>query len=776
MGDPQRSDAVESDRRSSPRFPADELGKASVRLLGGSEVTLINFSERGLLFQSETRLLVGARGTVRIVVGTETTIAAGTVVRSLVQGMASGKLAFHTALALDQPLALAAVVAARERERLKAEARAPQPEPAELEPEPEPVDTPAPVADVPVPAGKTIEKRSQKKRAETPVETPEPPAEAPPSIPAPAPVAVAPEPPPVVAAVPAPPPPPMAPAPLEPAKPAAPVGSGFGDTGFDSGSWSDSAAETAAAGLSVLFVSTSKERTSRLQGILAGHRRDIVLTTVMHSKAETIAAIARQHDVLLFDFSIGPEALERTLSALRTSPLGASVAVLVPQQTALPPAVSALANACVIETTSGDLLVAALRDAAWTPWQPVDGQDEADGPRPDLFWKAFDALPVPVLVVDDAGTILHANRAGTKLADGVEILGKPLASFFVAEDGPAIAKLIADGFAGGYEDTPVFTAPADGQTVQVVLQALSVLPGAGGQRQLAMRCELRAEAGAPEPPAPAGPDLAAEIAALNESRDELAQIADATRGELKRLCEELEELRGQANTARRERDELRGQLEIAQRDLERARELERTGAAKIAELERVVADSARTEVAAARAQGQLAASTEELSTLRNELDLLRLRTTSQGADAERTAVRYAAIETSARQAVEELKTARTDAQRLTRERDQAVAAVEAERARANAAVEAVREETKKPRKVGGDDAGTPATAKLQRQVDELRAELKQEQDARKELEELLDQNASNLEQTIQDYEERLEALGAGVEDKRPSKPKKSRQG
>ena len=775
MGDPQRSDAVESDRRSSPRFPADVLGKASVRLLGGSEVTLINFSERGLLFQSETRLLVGARGTVRIVVGTETTIAAGTVVRSLVQGMASGKLAFHTALALDQPLALAAAVAARERERIKAEARAPKPEP--VEPEPEPVEAPAPVADVPVPTGKTIEKRSPKKRGETPappVETPEPPAEAPAPIPVPAPVAVAPEPPPAVAAVPASPPPPMAPAPLEPAKPAAPVSSGFGDTGFDSGSWSDSAAETAAAGLSVLFVSTSKERTSRLQGVLAGHRRDIVLTTVMHSKAETIAAIARQHDVLLFDFSIGPEALERTLSALRTSPLGASVAVLVPQQTALPPAVSSLANACVIETTSGDMLVAALRDAAWTPWQPVDGHDEADAPRPDIFWKAFDALPVPVLVVDDAGTILHANGACTKLADGVEILSKPLASFFVAEDGPAIAKLIADGFAGGYEDTPVFTAPADGQTVQVVLQALSVLPG-GEQRQLAMRCELRAEAGAPEPPAPAGPDLAAEIAALNESRDELAQIADATRGELKRLCEELEELRGQANAARRERDELRGQLEIAQRDLERARELERTGAAKIAELERVVADSARTEVAAARAQGQLAASTEELSTLRSELDLLRLRTTSQGADAERTAVRYSAIETSARQAMEELKTARTDAQRLTRERDQALAAAEAERARADAALTAVRDDAKKSRKIVTDDAVALTAAKLQRQVEELRAELQQEQDARKELEELLDQNAANLEQTIQDYEERLEALGAGVEDKRPAKPKK-RQG
>src|SRR3954471_11391437 len=588
MGEPKRSDAVESDRRSSPRFPADMLGKASVRLLGGSEVTLVNFSERGLLFQSETRLLVGARGTVRIVVGAETTVAAGTVVRSLVQGMASGKLAFHTALALDQPLALAAAVAARERAR--AEAAAPKPvtiedasiEEAPVEPVPAepvraaavPVEAPAPAVQAPVPTGKTIEKKSRK-RVETPAPAPEAPA---PLVEAPVPVAAQPETAPAVAEAPAPPPPaPPPPAPAPPARvtPAAPTSSGFGDDGFGGGSfgWSDPAAETAPAGLSVLFVSTTKERTSRVQAILAGHRHDIVLTAVMHSKAEAIAAIARQHDVLLFDFSIGPEALERTLSALRASPLGASIAILVPQQTALPPGVSSLANACVIETGSGDMLVAALRDAAWTPWQPVDGQDEADAPRADLFWKVFDALPVPVLVVDAGGLILHANAACTRLADGVEILSKPLASFFVAEDAPAIAKLIADGFAGGYEDTPVFTAPADGQTVQVVLQALSVLPGAGEQRQLAMRCELRAEARAPEPPAPAGPDLAAEIAALNESRDELAQIADATRGELKRLCEEREESRGRATAARRERDELRGQLEIAQRDLERAREL-----------------------------------------------------------------------------------------------------------------------------------------------------------------------------------------------------------
>src|SRR6185436_5589376 len=112
-----------------------------------------NFSERGLLFQSETRLLVGARGTVRIVVGTETTIAAGTVVRSLVQGMASGKLAFHTALALDQPLALAATVEARERQK------APAAKPAA--PAPDAVEAPPAEPVAPSPAGKTIEKKSK---------------------------------------------------------------------------------------------------------------------------------------------------------------------------------------------------------------------------------------------------------------------------------------------------------------------------------------------------------------------------------------------------------------------------------------------------------------------------------------------------------------------------------------------------------------------------------------------------------------------------------------
>jgi hypothetical protein len=757
MGEPQRSDAPESDRRSYPRFAAELLGKHSVRLLGGSEVTLINFSERGLLFQSETRLLVGARGTVRIVVGTDTTIAAGTVVRSLVQGMASGKLAFHTALALDQPLALAAAVEARER--AKAPAARPAPPPAPVEPPPvEPVAAP--------PAGKTIEKKSKKLAA---AKAPEP--EPAPPVPEPAPEA-----PPVAREVTAPPPLPVA-APAS--EPPAPVsdrnGGGFGDDGFGGGSfgWADTA-EPASAALSVLFVSTTKERTSRVQGVLASHAHDIALTTIVHSKADALAEIACQHDVLLFDFAIGPDALERTLTALRSSPLGASIAIFVPTRTELPASVSSLANACVIETPSGELLAAALRDAAWTPWQPVETPAGAT-PRDDLFWKAFDALPVPVLVVDDGGAIVHANAACARLAEGVELDGRALASLFVPGDAGAIAALIANGLAGGQHDAPVLTAPADGgSSTQVVLQALSVLPGAAGRAELAVRCELRAEA--PAAVVPAGPDLAAEIAALTENRDELTQIVAAAGAELTLRREELEEARGQIAAARRERDELRGQLEIAQRDLERARELERAGAAKVTGLERALSDASLAETALGRAQGQQAAAVEELRTVRAELDALKARVDGEAAEAGRTASRYTAIEAGARQAIDELKTARSEVQRLTRERDQALAAVEAERAKAStAAAAAVRDEGRRGRKLVTDDAAAASAAKLQRQVDELRAELKQEQDARRELEELLDQNAENLEQTIQDYEAKLEALGAGAEDKR-AKPKKSQRG
>jgi hypothetical protein len=776
MGEPQRSDAPESDRRQAPRFAAELLGKASVRLLGGSEVTLINFSERGILFQSETRLLVGARGTVRIVVGNETVIAAGTVVRSLVQGMASGKLAFHTALALDQPLALATAVEARERAKAAAARPAPA-TPAPVEPEPEPAAA-APVPPAPpIPSGKTIEKRSHKggdkaadksdrkaeRRAPVAEVAPPPPPAPPPepeSGPEPAPVAAITEAPPAVVVT-------MPAAPL-PAIDGA-TGSGF-DGGFESGSfgWSDAPAEPAVAALSVLFVSTTKERIARVQGVLAGQRHDIALTTLVHSKADALGDVARQHDVLLFDFAIGPDALERTLSALRTSPLGASIAILVPQQTALPASVSSLANACVIETTSPELFAAALRDAAWTPWQPVDAPAPASAH--DVIWKAFDALPVAVVAVDADGTIVHANAASARLADGADLAGRTLASFFAPGYHDAVTGLVRDGLAQKQDGTLIEAPPLEGDGVRVVLEALSVIPGAAGQPTLAVRCELRSERAA-EPPPPPVPDLSAEVAALTDSHDALTRALERATHDAAMMREELDEGLVQLSAARRERDELRGQLEIVQRDLERARELQAAGAAKIAELEKAASDHVQVHDGLARLQGQHATALDDLRAARAELDALKGRIASESAESDRSAARSVAIEAGARQAIEELKTARADVQRLTRERDQALAAVEAEKTRAAQAVAAARDDAAKGRKKIGaaDDATALTVTKLQRLVDELRGELKQEQESRKELEELLDQNAANLEQTIQDYEERLEALGAGVEDKRPKK-------
>ena len=161
--------------------------------------------------------------------------------------------------------------------------------------------------------------------------------------------------------------------------------------------------------------------------------------------------------------------------------------------------------------------------------------------------------------------------------------------------------------------------------------------------------------------------------------------------------------------------------------------------------------------------------------VRHELDALRLRTTSQGADAERSAVRHAAIETSAAAGD---RGAEDGSRRRPAADPRARPGPRGRRRRAGPGRRRARrgrDDAKKSRKIGGDDAAAHSAAKLQRQIDELRAEVKQEQDARRELEELLDQNAENLEQTIQDYEAKLEALGAGAEDKRASKPKK-RQG
>ena len=76
------------------------------RLVGGSEVRLMDFARRGVLLESDTRLLIGAKATIKITT-TDTAISVrGHVVRSRVAGVKGGALMYHTALALEEDLGL----------------------------------------------------------------------------------------------------------------------------------------------------------------------------------------------------------------------------------------------------------------------------------------------------------------------------------------------------------------------------------------------------------------------------------------------------------------------------------------------------------------------------------------------------------------------------------------------------------------------------------------------------------------------------------------------
>lgn len=94
------------ERRIDQRHDARSLGPVVARLVGGSEVRLMDFARRGVLLESDTRMLIGAKATIKITT-TDTTISVrGHVVRSRVAGVKGGALMYHTALALEEELGL----------------------------------------------------------------------------------------------------------------------------------------------------------------------------------------------------------------------------------------------------------------------------------------------------------------------------------------------------------------------------------------------------------------------------------------------------------------------------------------------------------------------------------------------------------------------------------------------------------------------------------------------------------------------------------------------
>jgi hypothetical protein len=96
-----RGDA--DDRRRAPRHDAHKLGSVITRVIGGGEVKLLDFSRSGILIESDARLAIGAKATIRLTTTDASLTVRGEVVRSKVAGV-NGTIVYHTALALDDDL------------------------------------------------------------------------------------------------------------------------------------------------------------------------------------------------------------------------------------------------------------------------------------------------------------------------------------------------------------------------------------------------------------------------------------------------------------------------------------------------------------------------------------------------------------------------------------------------------------------------------------------------------------------------------------------------
>jgi hypothetical protein len=121
----QRKDSSQddSDRRRAPRHQAAKLGKLITRVIGGGEVKLLDFSRSGVLIESDTRLTIGQKATIRLTTTDATLTVTGKVVRSRVASV-NGAIVYHTAFALDDDLTALEQNVSRPRKDAKKESRA----------------------------------------------------------------------------------------------------------------------------------------------------------------------------------------------------------------------------------------------------------------------------------------------------------------------------------------------------------------------------------------------------------------------------------------------------------------------------------------------------------------------------------------------------------------------------------------------------------------------------------------------------------------------------
>jgi hypothetical protein len=90
------------ERRAELRVPASTLGEVKSRLIGGSEFALLNYTSTGIYGQSPSRLLVGARVSVRLATATLDAVVRGRVVRSSLTAVQAGVPRYEVAVSLEQ--------------------------------------------------------------------------------------------------------------------------------------------------------------------------------------------------------------------------------------------------------------------------------------------------------------------------------------------------------------------------------------------------------------------------------------------------------------------------------------------------------------------------------------------------------------------------------------------------------------------------------------------------------------------------------------------------
>jgi hypothetical protein len=96
-----KSPQASQDRRAESREQAASLTDVRTRLVGGSDLTLLNYTSRSLYGQSSSRLLVGARISVRLATATLQAVIAGRVVRSTLTKLVDGVPRYEFAIALE---------------------------------------------------------------------------------------------------------------------------------------------------------------------------------------------------------------------------------------------------------------------------------------------------------------------------------------------------------------------------------------------------------------------------------------------------------------------------------------------------------------------------------------------------------------------------------------------------------------------------------------------------------------------------------------------------